>query len=149
MFVHISAFPRDGRRPQLGEALTFEVEPAGDGKKAAAAAGTAALVRGNRDHGAVAGGRGRLRVRSVQPRAVRLPASHGERARALGTAAAGTGISMRRPDALLADDLMRGSEVLPQALPRHADGWRRRRSAVRSAVVLGTTWPVSCARAIV
>lgn len=35
VFVHISAFPRDGRRPQVGEALTFEVEPAGDGKKQA------------------------------------------------------------------------------------------------------------------
>jgi cold shock CspA family protein len=35
VFVHISAFPRDGRRPQLGEPLTFEVEPVGDGKKRA------------------------------------------------------------------------------------------------------------------
>jgi cold shock CspA family protein len=35
VFVHVSAFPRDGRRPQVGEALTFEVEPAGDGKKRA------------------------------------------------------------------------------------------------------------------
>jgi cold shock CspA family protein len=35
VFVHISAFPRDGRRPQIGEALTFDVEPAGDGKKRA------------------------------------------------------------------------------------------------------------------
>jgi cold shock CspA family protein len=35
VFVHVSAFPRDGRRPQLGEPLTFEVEPAGDGKKRA------------------------------------------------------------------------------------------------------------------
>lgn len=35
VFVHISAFPRDGRRPQLGDPLTFEVEPAGDGKKRA------------------------------------------------------------------------------------------------------------------
>jgi len=35
VFVHISAFARDGRRPQLGELLTFEVEPAGDGKKRA------------------------------------------------------------------------------------------------------------------
>lgn len=35
VFVHISAFPRDGGRPQPGEALTFEVEPAGDGKKRA------------------------------------------------------------------------------------------------------------------
>jgi len=35
VFVHISAFPRDGQRPTLGEALSFEVEPAGDGKKRA------------------------------------------------------------------------------------------------------------------
>jgi len=35
VFVHISAFTRDGRRPQPGEALTFEVESAGDGKKRA------------------------------------------------------------------------------------------------------------------
>ena len=35
VFAHISALPRDGRRPQVGEALTFEVEPAGDGKKRA------------------------------------------------------------------------------------------------------------------
>ncbi len=35
VFVHISAFPREGRRPQVGEVLTFEVEPAGDGKKRA------------------------------------------------------------------------------------------------------------------
>lgn len=35
VFVHISAFSRDGRRPQVGEALTFEVEPSGDGKKRA------------------------------------------------------------------------------------------------------------------
>jgi cold shock CspA family protein len=35
VFVHISAFPRDGRRPQPGETLSFEVKPAGDGKKRA------------------------------------------------------------------------------------------------------------------
>jgi cold shock CspA family protein len=35
VFVHVSAFPRDGRRPKLGEPLTFEVEAAGDGKKRA------------------------------------------------------------------------------------------------------------------
>ena len=35
VFVHVSAFPRDGRRPSLGESLTFQVEPAGDGKKRA------------------------------------------------------------------------------------------------------------------
>lgn len=35
VFVHISAFPRDGRRPKIGEELSFEVEPAGDGKRRA------------------------------------------------------------------------------------------------------------------
>jgi cold shock CspA family protein len=33
--VHISAFQADGRRPRIGEPLTFEVEPAGDGKRRA------------------------------------------------------------------------------------------------------------------
>jgi cold shock CspA family protein len=36
IFVHISAFPRDGVRPQLNELLSFEVETAADGKKRAA-----------------------------------------------------------------------------------------------------------------
>jgi cold shock CspA family protein len=35
VFVHISAFPRDGGRPKVGEPLSFEVEPAGDGKRRA------------------------------------------------------------------------------------------------------------------
>ena len=35
VFVHISALPRDGGRPKLGDPLTFEVEAAGNGKKRA------------------------------------------------------------------------------------------------------------------
>ena len=35
LFVHISAFVRDGRTPVVGEALSFEVEPDRDGKKRA------------------------------------------------------------------------------------------------------------------
>ena len=35
IFVHISAFPRDGHRPRLGEALSFEVETTSEGKKRA------------------------------------------------------------------------------------------------------------------
>ncbi|MFJ6280320.1 DUF1294 domain-containing protein [Arthrobacter subterraneus] len=34
-FVHISGFPPRARRPQLGEAFTFEVELSGDGKQRA------------------------------------------------------------------------------------------------------------------
>ena len=35
IFVHISAFPRDGRRPAVGEQLTFEIETDAAGKKKA------------------------------------------------------------------------------------------------------------------
>jgi cold shock CspA family protein len=35
VFVHISAFPRDGRRPTVGERLTFEIETDSAGKKRA------------------------------------------------------------------------------------------------------------------
>ena len=35
VFVHISAFPKDGRRPTVGERLTFEIEIERDGKKRA------------------------------------------------------------------------------------------------------------------
>ncbi len=32
LFVHVSAFPRDGSRPTVGETLSFEVGPGKDGK---------------------------------------------------------------------------------------------------------------------
>ncbi len=35
LFVHISAFPRDGGRPRIGEMVSFESEARGDGKKRA------------------------------------------------------------------------------------------------------------------
>jgi cold shock CspA family protein len=35
LFVHVSAFPRGGRPPMVGEALSFEVEPDKDGRKRA------------------------------------------------------------------------------------------------------------------
>jgi cold shock CspA family protein len=35
VFVHISAFPKDGRRPALSERLSFEIEIGKDGKKRA------------------------------------------------------------------------------------------------------------------
>ena len=35
VFVHISAFPRDGSRPSVGELLWFEVGPGKDGKQQA------------------------------------------------------------------------------------------------------------------
>src|SRR5688572_1407282 len=35
IFVHISAFPRDGVRPRIGEELSFEVRGGSDGRKRA------------------------------------------------------------------------------------------------------------------
>lgn len=35
LFVHISAFPRDGRRPAVGETVSFEVEVTPEGKRRA------------------------------------------------------------------------------------------------------------------
>jgi cold shock CspA family protein len=35
VFAHISAFPRDGQRPRIGERLTFEIGIGKDGKKQA------------------------------------------------------------------------------------------------------------------
>ena len=35
IFVHVSAFPRDGMQPTEGEPLSFEIEPHRDGKKKA------------------------------------------------------------------------------------------------------------------
>lgn len=35
VFVHISAFPKDGARPCVGELISFEVEPGNDGRKLA------------------------------------------------------------------------------------------------------------------
>ena len=35
IFAHVSAFPRDGQRPQIGERLTFEIGTGKDGKKQA------------------------------------------------------------------------------------------------------------------
>jgi cold shock CspA family protein len=50
IFIHISAFPHDGRRPRVGEALSFEIDLNRDGKKRAvnvlrAANGTATGAR--------------------------------------------------------------------------------------------------------
>jgi len=103
VFVHVSAFPRDGRRPQPGEALSFEVEPAGDGKKRA--------IKVERP--------GTQRRAGPRPPAVeRVP--------------------LRRTNPLLADELMRRGEVLPEELPGHEDGRRWRRHPLRAAVVLRT-----------
>lgn len=37
LFVHVSAFPRDGRRPAVGEVVSYETEAGADGKARAVA----------------------------------------------------------------------------------------------------------------
>lgn len=64
IFVHVSAFQRHGRRPKLGETLSFEIEPASDGKKRAVSvqrvASRPTAGEGNRQ---VRGRRGRIPLR--------------------------------------------------------------------------------------
>lgn len=36
IFVHVSAFPRDGARPRIGELISYELEPGDNGKMRAA-----------------------------------------------------------------------------------------------------------------
>lgn len=50
LFAHISAFPRDGQLPALGERLSFEVEPDRDGKKRAVRVHRAGVVQAARAH---------------------------------------------------------------------------------------------------
>lgn len=44
IFVHASAFPKDGRRPRLGESLSFEIELDKDGRKRAKSISRPALA---------------------------------------------------------------------------------------------------------
>ena len=78
IFVHVSAFARDGRRPQLNEALSFEIALNKDGKKQAAAV---------RREGAQAAGFAALSSRSDThtPRAHRLSRAPHPAPRSLGT----------------------------------------------------------------
>lgn len=50
LFAHISAFPRDGQLPTVGERLSFEVEPDRDGKKRAVRVQRAGVVPAVRAH---------------------------------------------------------------------------------------------------
>lgn len=57
IFVHISAFPRDGVRPRIGEIISFEVRVAPDGRKRAEAVERPSSRRTSKSHGASARGR--------------------------------------------------------------------------------------------
>ena len=50
LFAHISAFPRDGQLPTVGERLSFDVEPDRDGKKRAVRVQRAGAVQAARAH---------------------------------------------------------------------------------------------------
>lgn len=50
LFAHISAFPRDGQLPTLGERLSFEVEPDRGGKKRAVRVHRAGVAQAARAH---------------------------------------------------------------------------------------------------
>lgn len=50
VFIHISSFARDGRRPQLHERLSFEIELSKDGKKRAVSVRRPEVSRPNSRH---------------------------------------------------------------------------------------------------
>jgi len=64
IFVHISAFPRDGSRPMLEELLSFEIELSDEGKKRA--------IRVRRPSHSVPGVSHRSDIRLSRPRGSRL-----------------------------------------------------------------------------
>jgi cold shock CspA family protein len=45
IFVHVSAFPKDGQRPRIGESLSFEIESDANGRKRAKAVSRPALAK--------------------------------------------------------------------------------------------------------
>lgn len=65
IFVHISAFPKDGTRPRIGEIVSFEVRVAPDGRKRAEAVERPNSRRTNESHRAPARGRRRSSVGSL------------------------------------------------------------------------------------
>jgi len=65
IFVHISAFPRDGLRPRIGEIVSFEVRTAPDGRKRAEAVERPNSRRTSESRGASAHGRRRTSMSSL------------------------------------------------------------------------------------
>lgn len=64
--------------------------------------------------------------------------------RAGGSAGTAQLLQMRWADALLTDDIVRRSEVLPRQLPRREDGWRPKRHTLRATVVQSVGSAVCC-----
>ena len=142
LFVHISAFPPDGTRPTVGEHLSFEIGRGQDGKPQALkvvrlALGFETLL--NKGQQEVLNPEGINCFRYFEGRGMRLwgaagvagaperrlPHQQGRRGAADGrSSAARTGrpLPLRRPHALRANGLLRRGQMVPQALPRHADG---------------------------
>lgn len=52
VFVHVSAFPRDGVRPRVGEVISFDVNTGPDGRRRAIAVRRAAAANATRSSGA-------------------------------------------------------------------------------------------------
>jgi cold shock CspA family protein len=128
VFVHISAFQADGRRPRIGELLSFEVEPDGAGKRRAinvqrprrsglVSAGTSSSQRHTRSLRISAIGRRRSH-RTRRCRCIRIHEIHAigvayrradRRARHFERPLLSHAdiVPLRWPEALLANDVMR------------------------------------------
>jgi cold shock CspA family protein len=137
VFVHISAFPRDGQRPKLGERLTFQIQTGTDGRKSAtnlicldrpkrrSAPRPATFSRRERPRLL-----GRIAPVMIIALAIygygrvfpaRYSANGGRTA--LKQSRTSIFLSLRWSYPLLTDDFLRGGNVLHPAVPQYSDGW--------------------------
>ena len=153
IFVHVSSFPSGGPRPTVGELISFETQAGPDGKVRAirvmrpgsAARSTPrhrpapARVRISLTGVLTAGANAAIAMSDTESLFIaalvarRKCRCHAGRPRR--RVAGGRAVQVRRSHHVLADDFVRGGEVLPAALPEHTDGRERRRPALRAAMV--------------
>ena len=148
VFAHISAFPRDGQRPRIGERLTFEIGIGKDGKQQAKNIVCPTRPAENpyrlsepakRSHKPGLLGRlislafivalGAYGYNEYTHRATPQTAYEAPSNEATAPS------SLRRSNPLLANDILRRGGVFPEKLPERQDGWKQRWRAVRTTVV--------------
>jgi cold shock CspA family protein len=137
VYVHISAFPADGRRPRIGEVLTFEVEAGRDGQRRAVNVQRPGhkLMRTTHTPEPRHTGRG-ARLHALLARLQRRRVERG--VRPFGAAlfvASPRRLPLRWPYPLLADDVVRRIQVLSRELPWRGNGCGLQRHPVRADVV--------------
>jgi cold shock CspA family protein len=150
LFVHISAFPRDGIRPHIGELVSFETDLRGDGKHRAVRVmrpgSRAASHRPHRSRPSSTRRNPLVAIASVAAIGVIGWYSYTRLAQSsppspIQAAFVAPSIPASPAPAFSCDgrtnDLVCRSHLFHQAVPRHENGWRRRRNTLREPMVYG------------